>query len=257
MSNDSTNGIGIVGRGEPLDTASTDATEPIATGDAGASSGAFESVKTTGNAGGGGSRHTKRKRGRPPGKHKQRERTAEYEQRNEQRRAERAAEREQEQPRVEPVSYPGAAGREKEAPLRKNLADLTSVILVAHATLAALVNIREFELSEDEAGKLSEASKEVLKHYPLGVSEKTLAWVNLAIVGGGIYGTRFMAYNIRKAAERRARMVNVTPAAAAAAASASSGQAPATGATATNGHAANFDLTPGFLTVPPEGETVL
>lgn len=110
------------------------------------------------------------------------------------------------------------------------------------------MNVKEIELSEEEAGKLSQASKEVLKHYPLGVSEKTLAWVNLAIVGGSIYGTRFMAYNIRKSAERKARIVNLT-------AAPSSGAAPPP-PPAPNGHAANYDLTPPFLTVPPEGEII-
>lgn len=128
------------------------------------------------------------------------------------------------------------------------------MFVVVHATLAALVNVRELELSEDEARKLSDASKEVLKHYPLGVSDKTIAWVNLAVIAGGVYGTRIMAYNVRRGAERRARVVNLPTAPPA---SAGPGAAPGPAAKAPNGHAANFDLTPDFLTVPPEGETVL
>lgn len=128
------------------------------------------------------------------------------------------------------------------------------MLLVVHATLAQLSGIKELELDDDEARKLSEASKEVLKHYPLGVSEKTLAWVNLTVVAGGIYGIRFMAWNVRKSAEKRARTITLTPAPGSSGQAA--GQAPS--APPPNGHAANnLDLTPPFLTVPPEGETIL
>jgi hypothetical protein len=119
--------------------------------------------------------------------------------------------------------------------------------MVFHATLAAFVNVREFALEDEEARKLSEAAKDVMRHYPIGFSEKTLAWVNLGVVGCGVYGTRFMAYQMRKGAERKERMATVP----ASAPGAAPGAAPPPAA---NGHAA--DLTPPFLTVPPEGESI-
>jgi hypothetical protein len=114
-----------------------------------------------------------------------------------------------------------------------------------------LTGVREFALDPDESAQFADAAKEVMRHYPIGLSEKTLAWINLAIVGGGIYGTRFMAYNLRKSAERKARIVNLSPAG-----SGAPGPAPGPASPPpANGHAA--DLTPAFLTVPPEGETIL
>ena len=127
------------------------------------------------------------------------------------------------------------------------------MILAVHSALAALTTIRELELEEDEARKLSNASKEVLRYYPIGMSDKALAWVNLGVVACGIYGTRIMAYSVRRAAERRARIVTLptgTPPPAQAAASKVNGSA---GANATF----NLDdLTPPWMTASPEGEVI-
>ena len=231
-----TNVIDFDGVGKPLDASDGKPANAIADGGSGVEEriAGVETIDPGGSGGGGGSQPRNRG-GRPKGSKGKPKRHY-------------APRQQQPPPRVEPVSYPAA--REKEA-LRKNLADLTGVILVAHATMASLVNIREIELSEDEAKKLSEASKEVLKHYPVGLSDKTLAWVNLAVIAGGIYGTRAWAYSVRKQSERRSRTIGLGPGSSPA--SSSSAPPPA----APNGHAADFDLTPPFLTVPPEGETVL
>jgi hypothetical protein len=122
------------------------------------------------------------------------------------------------------------------------------VILAAHSVLATLTTVRELELTEEEARKLADASKEVLRHYPLGLSDKTLAWVNLSLVGANVYGPRAMAWGIRRAGERRPKM-----------------QAPASGPSGpaaapvkprpVNGQP-GLDLTPAFMTAPPEHEDV-
>jgi hypothetical protein len=130
---------------------------------------------------------------------------------------------------------------------------LTGVILAIHSALAALTRIPEIALEEDEAKKLSVASKEVLKFYPLGMSDKVLAWVNLGVVGCGIYGTRIMAYSVRRGAEQRAKVVTLPgggskgpgPAA----------QGPQSGKV--NGHAMSLDdLTPAWMAVAPENEVI-
>ena len=120
-----------------------------------------------------------------------------------------------------------------------------------------MTSIKEINLEEEEARKLATASKEVLKFYPLGMSDKALAWINLGVVATGIYGTRIMAYSLRRETERRARR------AAAPAAAAPAGQAPSASpgpaARPVNGQAAHFnldDLTPAWMAAPPEGEII-
>lgn len=159
-------------------------------------------------------------------------------------------------PRVEPVSYPtsAAASGEAEKKIHQNLADLTGVLLTVHSVLAALTRIQELELEEEEARKLANASKEVLKHYPLGLSDKNLAWVNLAVVACGIYGTRLMAFSMRKAAEKRARIVTL-PGGPMGPAEAPHGP---TVSAKPNGvpNIRLDDLTPAWMSIPPENEVI-
>lgn len=123
-----------------------------------------------------------------------------------------------------------------------------------HSALAALTTIRELELEEEEARKLSNASKEVLRYYPIGMSDKALAWVNLGVVACGIYGTRIMAYSVRRGTERRARIVTLP--------SSGTPPPPQPGPSKVNGAAsANMsfdlnDLTPPWMTVAPENEII-
>jgi hypothetical protein len=68
--------------------------------------------------------------------------------------------------------------------------------------LAAVLGVKEIELDESEAKQLADATKKVLEFYPLGLNPKHLAVVNLVFVAAGVYGTRAIAYNMRRAAER-------------------------------------------------------
>lgn len=70
---------------------------------------------------------------------------------------------------------------------------------------ATFVKIPELSLTEKEAKDLSAAIDRVASLYDFGASEKTLAWVNLAMCVGGIYGTRMFAYSVRHRAEEEAK----------------------------------------------------
>jgi hypothetical protein len=52
---------------------------------------------------------------------------------------------------------------------------------------AELLNLREIELDKPECKKLADAITEVQKFYPMKVSAKTMAFVNLGVVAAGIY----------------------------------------------------------------------
>ena len=114
--------------------------------------------------------------------------------------------------------------------------------------LAALTGVKELILSEEEAKSLSDAARAVAKEYQYFLTDKQIAWFNLTCVCGNIYGTRMMAWGLRRGAEKRPK-VSAPPA-----------SAPAGAAPPVNGHAADaretLNLTPNFLTAPPVGEEV-
>jgi hypothetical protein len=71
--------------------------------------------------------------------------------------------------------------------------------------LAGLVGIPELILTADEAKNLGIALDRVQRLYKASwISEEKKAWINLAMVGGVIYGSRFMAYRKRTSVERKA-----------------------------------------------------
>lgn len=62
-----------------------------------------------------------------------------------------------------------------------------------HSMLAMITKTPELMLSEGESALLAKAAMDVAQHYPIGASEKTMAWANLAMVAGGLYGSRVVA----------------------------------------------------------------
>lgn len=58
-------------------------------------------------------------------------------------------------------------------------------------------------LTDDEAAQFADAAVNVAKHYDVGASAKALAWTDLAMVAGSIYGVRVMQIYNRRQDERR------------------------------------------------------
>jgi hypothetical protein len=84
-------------------------------------------------------------------------------------------------------------------------ANLESLIVSGHIMLAKLIDWDELILDDDEARKLSDGLKEVAKHYTMEMDPKKLAWMNLSMIAGGIYGPRIISAwreNKKKEAER-------------------------------------------------------
>lgn len=77
--------------------------------------------------------------------------------------------------------------------------NLTNIILQSHVMLAALLDVEELMLNQQEASNLADAVERVEVFYersPLG--DEATAWLNLAIVCAITYGPRFMAWNKKK-----------------------------------------------------------
>ncbi len=71
-----------------------------------------------------------------------------------------------------------------------NLADLEALLLSVHFMGAKLLSAPEWELDKDEAKKLSDAIKEVAKHYSMIMDPKKLALCQLGFCMVGVYGPR-------------------------------------------------------------------
>jgi hypothetical protein len=72
---------------------------------------------------------------------------------------------------------------------------------------AAILDTPELVLDESEAKALADASAKVAAHYNHTIDPRTMAWVNLAMVAGGIYGTRIFAIRARYKAAAAAAAV--------------------------------------------------
>lgn len=77
-----------------------------------------------------------------------------------------------------------------------NLSALLKIERLLVTTCFFLGNVLEspeLHISESEAAEVSDALKELSKHYPIGMSEKSIAWVNFSFAIGGVFGPKVVA----------------------------------------------------------------
>jgi hypothetical protein len=72
-----------------------------------------------------------------------------------------------------------------------------------HAMLAMRTHTPELQMSEDEAKAFARATQNVMRHYDVQTTQKTLDWISFAGITAGIYGTRALAISERVKEERR------------------------------------------------------
>lgn len=108
-----------------------------------------------------------------------------------------------------------AAGTETgEAPkvsatLKEQKISLESLLFNLHVTLAVFTKIDELTLDQAEAKEFADAIAEVGRHYAVTFDPKKVAIFNLAITAGKIYGTRIMAYRMRKDSEGPKEVIDI------------------------------------------------
>lgn len=88
---------------------------------------------------------------------------------------------------------------------------ISAILFSVHQMLAGMAKTPELALSEDESKKMSKAAAEVAKHYDFNATPKQMAWFNLSLCAGGIYGAKFFEYSARVKAERKAKVNTVQP----------------------------------------------
>lgn len=77
--------------------------------------------------------------------------------------------------------------------------------------LAGLTKTPELALDKSESDAIADATAKVAVHYDVTASPKIVAWCNLTMCLGMVYGTRFIAISARKKNERAKRSEKVSP----------------------------------------------
>ena len=115
----------------------------------------------------------------------------------------------------EPAVEPGAdqprkrrgrkpKGEQKEEAIQ-NLNSLLKIeqILVSSAFfMGNILAAPEFHMSEQQSVEIAEALRDIARLYPVGVSEKTIAWINLSFAVGGWAGPAMVAVAKRPRPQR-------------------------------------------------------
>ena len=91
------------------------------------------------------------------------------------------------------------------------IADFESLLLSVHFMGAKILSIPEMEIDEEESKKLSDAIKNVAKHYAVNIDPKKLAWAQLFAVAGGTYIPRFIAASKREPKTSGPQLVKEQP----------------------------------------------
>lgn len=86
---------------------------------------------------------------------------------------------------------------------KNNLSGLEGVLLTVHFAAAKFLEAPELQLSDGEAEAYAIAVKKVNDQYDSQFNAKTLAWIQLLTVTGGIYGTRIYAIQARRREEAK------------------------------------------------------
>lgn len=80
---------------------------------------------------------------------------------------------------------------------------VSAILFSIHGMLAGVTRVPELKLDDAESKQLASAIAEVAKHYDLTADPKMVAWTNLAMTAGAIYGTRMVAIGMRKKTEAK------------------------------------------------------
>lgn len=108
------------------------------------------------------------------------------------------------------TSGPSPRSRQK-APGKIDLTRVEAMLMGIHLMLAQITRVPELMLDQKEANLLASAAVDLSKHYPAMaqiMDSKTMDHVQFVSILAGVYGSRITAFNMRKAAEQKAKAEN-------------------------------------------------
>lgn len=88
-----------------------------------------------------------------------------------------------------------------------DLSSLVGVFVGAHVIIAERYEVPELVMDMSEGQQLADAVQNVLRHYSIETTQKAIDWAALIGTSCMIYGSRFGAYMLRRAAEKRSGII--------------------------------------------------
>jgi hypothetical protein len=88
---------------------------------------------------------------------------------------------------------PKGSGNAKAASASLDIGGVETILFNIHGMVAAATGFDKLALAQEEANSLAKAVNNVRQFYPMHVSAKALAWSNLFMVAGTVYGSRIIA----------------------------------------------------------------
>ena len=82
------------------------------------------------------------------------------------------------------------AGSKAQGKASLDIGSVETLLFNIHGMLAAATKIDALALNNTEANSLASAVVNVQQYYPMHISAKALAWSNLIMVAGSVYGSR-------------------------------------------------------------------
>jgi hypothetical protein len=95
-----------------------------------------------------------------------------------------------------------SAKKEKIQVSTLDLSGLTAMFVGAHLMLSQATRTPEIAITDDEGKHFMDAAKNVMRHYSVESTQKTLDWIAFVGVGFEIYGTRAIAISVRHRTEK-------------------------------------------------------
>lgn len=79
------------------------------------------------------------------------------------------------------------------------------MLVGVHATLAMLTQTPELAISDDEGAGFMKAAQNVMQHYSVTSTQKSIDWITFMGATLGMYAPRIVAIRMRHAEERKMR----------------------------------------------------
>lgn len=105
---------------------------------------------------------------------------------------------------------PGSKNRTTRNDATKTTQDLSRLLFSVHIGMASMLKSPVWMLTEQEATNLGEAITRVTELYDISIiPEKQLAWLNLIMVGGTIYGPRIVMTGKKKQPQSKPQVITM------------------------------------------------
>lgn len=100
-------------------------------------------------------------------------------------------------PRGSRAGAASGTGSKTKAQVALDLSSLQAMFVGAHVMLAAALQTPEFAISEDEGRSFAQAASNVMRHYNVQTTQKTVDWIALIGISAQIYVPRIIAVSMK------------------------------------------------------------